>query len=173
MPVHVPTGPQIGVVASTTPRSPYGKPGVGHGGWTCPTQLSFAELPVSLGIIDRIAPAAATSLNATTTALISGNTTPRRVGVSNQAATWGGMGEAIDTLSGNLNYSFGIGQLKFRNGGGLPLALTYNSQNWRKTNSTVEKLGGDLGFGFWLALTRRGDHARLARSEYPRLLSLH
>ena len=200
-----------------------GKPGVGHGGWPYPTQLSFAELPVSLGVIDRIAPAAATSLNAipnanniqltwtaavddtngygilnyelykngvyvsrttqtsfnlpgltpstaytlgviavdghlnrstlatlntTTTALISGNNTPRRVGVSNQAATWGGMGEAIDTLSGNLNYSFGIGQLKFRNGGGLPLALTYNSQNWRKTNSTVEKLGGDLGFGF-------------------------
>ena len=26
--------------------------------------------------------------------------------------------------------------------------MTYNSQNWRKTNSTVEKLGGDVGFGF-------------------------
>ncbi len=88
------------------------------------------------------------TLNATTTALLSTNQNPRRVGISNHAASWGGMGESIDTLSGNLNYTFGIGQLKFRNGGGLPLALTYNSQNWRKTNSTVEKLGGDLGFGF-------------------------
>ena len=54
-----PSGSSNGTVNDTSLTT--GKPGVGH---VLPGATQFAELPVSLGGIDRISPSAATSLSA-------------------------------------------------------------------------------------------------------------
>ena len=59
-----------------------------------------------------------------------------------------GRGESADTLSGNLNYSIPVAAPQLRTAGAIPFSLSYNSQNWRRDNGTVTKLGGDIGFGW-------------------------
>jgi RHS repeat-associated protein len=72
----------------------------------------------------------------------------RRVGVSSLGSHWGGMGEQIDTRSMNLNFSIPLLSPVGRGGVTVPVALSYNSQNWRKDNATTWKIGADLGYGF-------------------------
>ena len=75
-------------------------------------------------------------------------TDPRRTGVYSTGSYWGGGGEQIDTLSGNLNFSLPLVTAQGRTGWTVPLGLTYNSQNWRQDNGANLKLGGDVGYGF-------------------------
>ncbi len=72
----------------------------------------------------------------------------RRVGVHAQSVQWGAMGESIDLRSMNLNYTVPLLKAQGRNGMGLGIGLNYNSQGWRKVNSTVTKVGADVGYGF-------------------------
>lgn len=72
----------------------------------------------------------------------------RRVGVHSLAPQWGAMGESIDTRSMNLNYMVPLLKPVGRNGVSAPVALSYNSQNWRRDGSTTYKLGADVGYGF-------------------------
>src|SRR5450759_4597829 len=72
---------------------------------------------------------------------------PRRVGIRPTGSYWGGMGENIDLLSGNLNFSLPLLKAQGRTGGTVPVSLAYNSQTWRKDKSTW-KLGRDVGYGY-------------------------
>jgi hypothetical protein len=72
---------------------------------------------------------------------------PRRVGVRPSGSYWGGLGENIDLLSGNLNFSLPLLQAQGRGGWKLPINLTYNSQNWRQDTATWN-LGTDVGYGY-------------------------
>jgi len=72
----------------------------------------------------------------------------RRVGVHSQSAQWGAMGESIDTRSMNLNYTIPLLKAQGRGGVGMGVSLSYNSQNWRKVDSTITKVGADVGYGF-------------------------
>ncbi len=72
----------------------------------------------------------------------------RQVGVRPTGSYWGGMGEQIDTRSGNLHFAYPLVQAISR-GWSVPLRLAYNSQNWRLDgNGTPWQLGEDTGFGF-------------------------
>ncbi len=80
---------------------------------------------------------------------------PRRIGVRSTGSYWGAMGESIDTLSGNLNFSIPLLNAQGRNGWSVPFRLSYNSQNWRQDtqsgNSNVTynwNLGDDNGYGY-------------------------
>ena len=77
---------------------------------------------------------------------------PRRVGVFTTGSYWGGGGEQIDTLSGNLNFTLPLVKPQGRNGWSVPVNLSYNSQNWRQDNGVDWQLGSDVGYGFgWQA----------------------
>ncbi|MGO9095977.1 MAG: hypothetical protein ACLQGV_12210, partial [Bryobacteraceae bacterium] len=86
------------------------------------------------------------SFNATTPA--AGAVDPRRVGLRPTSTTWGGAGEEIDTLSGNLNFTLPLLKAMGRGGWGVAFALSYNSQIWRQQGGTDWKLGHDIGYGF-------------------------
>ncbi|HZL56589.1 MAG TPA: hypothetical protein VFC21_05900, partial [Bryobacteraceae bacterium] len=73
---------------------------------------------------------------------------PRRTGVRASASYWGGNGEQIDTLSGNLNFTLPLLNATGRNGWTVPVGLVYNSQNWRQDSGVNWQLGFDVGFGF-------------------------
>ena len=79
---------------------------------------------------------------------------PRRTGVRSVGSYWGGMGESIDTLSGNLNFTLPLVSAQGRNGWSVPIGLAYNSQNWRQDVQTSPaatynwNLGQDLGYGY-------------------------
>lgn len=73
---------------------------------------------------------------------------PRRTGVHTTGNYWGGAGEQIDTLGGNLNFSLPLLVAQGRSGWTAPLGLAYNSQNWRNDNGTYWKLGADVGYGY-------------------------
>jgi hypothetical protein len=75
-------------------------------------------------------------------------TDPRRTGIYSTGSYWGGGGEQIDTLSGNLNFSLPLLTAQGRTGWTVPVGLTYNSQNWRQDTGANLKLGGDVGYGF-------------------------
>ena len=66
----------------------------------------------------------------------SGAVDPRRTGVRATGSYWGGMGESIDTLSGNLNFTLPLVKAMGRNGWAVPIGLAYNSQNWRQDTQT-------------------------------------
>jgi hypothetical protein len=68
-------------------------------------------------------------INITVTTLASGAVEPRQTGLRPTGTYWGGSGEQIDTLFGNLHYSFPFVAAQGR-GWTVPLALSYNSQNW-------------------------------------------
>ncbi|HXE64182.1 MAG TPA: hypothetical protein VN519_11620, partial [Bryobacteraceae bacterium] len=73
---------------------------------------------------------------------------PRRTGIYNTGSYWGGGGEQIDTLSGNLNYTLPLVTPMARPGWKVPIGLVYNSQNWRQDNGSNWELGDDVGYGF-------------------------
>jgi RHS repeat-associated protein len=73
---------------------------------------------------------------------------PRRVGVRPTGTYWGAMGEQIDTLSGNVNFTMPLLKAQGRGGWGVSFSLNYNSQNWRKDGGGTWKLGRDVGYGF-------------------------
>ena len=73
---------------------------------------------------------------------------PRRTGVRTAGSYWGGGGEQIDTLSGNLNFALPLVKAQGRNGAAIPVGLVYNSQNWRQDSGVNWQLGSDVGFGF-------------------------
>ena len=73
---------------------------------------------------------------------------PRRVGVRPTGSYWGGGGEQIDTLSGNLNFVLPVVKPQSRSGQTIPVNLVYNSQNWRQDNGVNWELATDAGFGF-------------------------
>ncbi len=77
---------------------------------------------------------------------------PRRVGLFTTGSYWGGGGEQIDTLSGNLNFTLPLLKAQGRNGWTVPVNLSYNSQNWRQDGGVNWQLGDDVGYGFgWKA----------------------
>jgi YD repeat-containing protein len=70
----------------------------------------------------------------------------RRIGIHGLATHWGGLGEQIDVRSMNLNFSLPLLAAQGR-GVGVPLGISYNSQNWRY-DGAVWQPGGDVGYGF-------------------------
>ena len=73
---------------------------------------------------------------------------PRRTGVASTGSYWGGGGEQIDMLSGNLNFSLPLVSPQGRPGWTVPVGLSYNSQNWRQDSGTNWELGTDVGYGY-------------------------
>jgi hypothetical protein len=91
-------------------------------------------------------PSAPTTLTVNTPP--AGNVDPRRIGVSSTGSYWGGAGEQIDTLSGNLHFSVPLLAAQGRTGWTVPVNLVYDSQNWRQDNGANWNLGADVGFGY-------------------------
>jgi RHS repeat-associated protein len=89
---------------------------------------------------------AATTISVTTPA--PGAVDPRRTGLPPTGSYWGGGGEQIDTLSGNLHFSLPMVTAMGRTGWQVPINLVYDSQNWRQDNGVNWQLGSDVGFGF-------------------------
>lgn len=77
-----------------------------------------------------------------------GSVDPRRVGLYSTGSYWGGGGEQIDTLSGNLHFSVPLLTAQGRTGWAVPVGMVYDSQNWRQDNGVNWKLGTDVGYGF-------------------------
>ncbi len=77
-----------------------------------------------------------------------GGIDPRRTGVRTNGAYWGGNGEQIDLLSGNLNFTLPLIRAQGRGGWGVNFALNYNSANFRKDTAATWKIGRDSGYGF-------------------------
>ena len=77
-----------------------------------------------------------------------GSLEPRRVGVRPLGAYWGALGEQVDMMSGNLNFTLPLFQVRGRGGWSVPFALNYNSQLWRQDAGGTWKLGRDVGYGF-------------------------
>jgi RHS repeat-associated protein len=83
-----------------------------------------------------------------------GSVDPRQVGIRSTGTYWGGAGEQINTLTGNLNYSVPLLTPQGRGGWTVPLNLTYNSQNWRMEGQASPaqtwgfNLGEDIGYGY-------------------------
>jgi hypothetical protein len=73
---------------------------------------------------------------------------PRRTGLFSTGSYWGGGGEQIDTLSGNLHFSVPLLSAQGRNGWTVPVSMMYDSQNWRQDNGVNWELGTDVGYGF-------------------------
>jgi RHS repeat-associated protein len=72
---------------------------------------------------------------------------PRRVGVQATGAYWGGAGEQIDLISGNLNFSVPLVTAKGRGGWSVTFRLSYNSQMWRRDPNGEWLFGQDVGYG--------------------------
>ncbi len=72
----------------------------------------------------------------------------RETGVRPTGSYWGGGGEEIDMLSGNLNYTTPMIKAMGRGGWSVGFNLTYNSQNWRKDPGGTWQLGQDVGYGY-------------------------
>ena len=86
------------------------------------------------------------SINVTTPP--AGAIDPRETGVRPTGSYWGGGGEQIDMLSGNLNYTTPILKAMGRGGWGVGFNLAYNSQNWRQDPAGTWQLGADVGYGY-------------------------
>ena len=78
----------------------------------------------------------------------SGSIDPRRIGIRTTGAYWGASPEQIDVRSGNLNFTLPLLSAQMRGGGGVPISLSYNGQNWRKDSSNTWNLGVDVGYGY-------------------------
>ena len=82
------------------------------------------------------------------TTLAAGAMDPREVGLRPTGTYWGGSGEQIDVLSGNLNYSYPLITAQGR-GWSVPIGLSYNSQNWvQDASGTNWHFGNDSGMGY-------------------------
>ena len=77
-----------------------------------------------------------------------GTLNPRHVGVRPTGSCWGGAGERIDLLSGNVNFSVPLITAMGRAGLAAAFNLSYNSQNWVTGSSGLELMGVDTGYGF-------------------------
>ena len=77
---------------------------------------------------------------------------PRRTGIYTTGSYWGGGGEQIDTLSGNLSFSMPLVKPQGRTGWSAQVGLHYNSQNWRQDDGTNWQLGTDVGYGYGWSL---------------------
>ena len=69
---------------------------------------------------------------------------PRRVGVRPAGGYWGGGGENIDAASANLNFTLPLIKPQARGGWSVKLALSYNSQLWRRDASGTYVLGNGV-----------------------------
>jgi hypothetical protein len=93
-------------------------------------------------------------LNSVTTTVTAETAAPsavdgRRVGIRSTGTYWGGGGEQIDMRSGNLNFTQPLLKPMGRGGWGVPINLSYNSQNWRQpSTASTSLLGADTGYGF-------------------------
>jgi len=76
-----------------------------------------------------------------------GSIDPRRVGIRPTGAYWGSMGENLDVLSGNLNFTIPLLKAQGRKDSTLSVGLSYNSQIWRHDNGGDWMLGQDVGYG--------------------------
>ncbi|HTX54656.1 MAG TPA: hypothetical protein VMD08_14705, partial [Candidatus Baltobacteraceae bacterium] len=76
-----------------------------------------------------------------------GGLDPRRTGVRALGSYWGGGGENIDAISGNLNFTIALFSPQTRNGNKTTFALSYNSQIWRQDGGGITLLGQDTGYG--------------------------
>ena len=72
---------------------------------------------------------------------------PRRIGVRPTGAYWGALGEQIDLLSGNVNYTVPLVQGVGRNGLQVPISLSYNSQIWQYASANTFLHGQHIGVG--------------------------
>lgn len=88
--------------------------------------------------------AATTTVSGATPATV---TSARRVGIRGTGAYWGGLGESVDMLSGNLSFTLPVLKAQARTGWKVGLNLSYNSQNWRQDTATWN-LGKDVGYGY-------------------------
>jgi hypothetical protein len=77
-----------------------------------------------------------------------GSIDPHRAGVERIGSYWGGAGEQIDLVSGNLNYTVPLVTAIGRNGLTATFALSHNSQNWRSLGGVDRMLAADTGYGF-------------------------
>jgi len=77
-----------------------------------------------------------------------GSNDPHRAGVQRTGSYWGGAGEQIDLVSGNLNFTLPLVTAVGRNGLQATFALSHNSQNWRSAGGIDRMLGADTGYGF-------------------------
>jgi RHS repeat-associated protein len=77
-----------------------------------------------------------------------GSIDPHRAGVQRTGSYWGGAGEQIDLVSGNLNFTVPLLTAMGRNGLSATFALSHNSQNWRSVYGADRMLGADTGYGF-------------------------
>ena len=75
-----------------------------------------------------------------------GGLDPRRTGVRALGSYWGGGGENIDAISGNLNFTIALFSPQTRNGNKTTFALSYNSQIWRQDGGGITLLGQDTGY---------------------------
>jgi len=77
------------------------------------------------------------------------SSTPNEHGIRPTNSYWGGAGEQIDVLGGNLNYSVPLVNAIGRGGLTAAFNLTYNSQNWVVTSGTTSFVeNADVGYGF-------------------------
>jgi hypothetical protein len=81
-----------------------------------------------------------------------GDTDPRRVGVRSTGNYFGAMGENIDMLSGNLNFTIPLIKAMGRGKTSTTFSLSYNSQMWRQDRTGTWQLGEDIGYGIGFRL---------------------
>ena len=93
-----------------------------------------------------------TDLQFSATTPPTGSIDPRQVGLRPTTTSWGGGGENINILSGNLNFTLPLLTAKARGGLSLGIGLNYNSQNWRQDGSVNWNYGRDVGYGYGVKL---------------------
>ena len=102
-------------------------PGAEYSDSSLSAGLSYSYWIASVDFHGNVSPP--TSVNITTPPATAVD--PKRTGVLSTGSYWGGGGEQIDMLSGNLNFSLPLVSAKGRTGWSVPVGLSYNSQNWR------------------------------------------
>ncbi len=112
------------------------------------------------------------SVESLTTAVPSGITDGRRVGLRSTGTYYGAGTEQIDVLSGNLNYTFPLLKAVGRGSWGVTFGLSYNSQIWLKDAlGTRPVFNPDVGYGLgWRlmagSLTPKWDGGILSYYEF-------
>ena len=81
-----------------------------------------------------------------------GDTDPRRVGVRATGNYFGAMGENIDMLTGNLNFTIPLIKATGRGKSSVTISLSYNSQMWRQDRTGTWQLAEDIGYGIGFRL---------------------
>lgn len=79
------------------------------------------------------------------------NPDPRRTGITPTGSYWGAMGEQIDLLSGNVNFTVPLLKAVSRSSWSVGFNLAYNSQSFRYVTSPTAGTivhGADVGYGF-------------------------